>query len=72
MDSAIEYFSKTNQKVVMIAYKEVNSVPTKWSHVEKNLILIAMVGIKDFIREDVSKTIKECLNLGVTVRMLSN
>ena len=50
MENAIEYFSKTNQKIVVLAYKMVNSVPSKWSQVEKSLVLIAMVGIKDFIR----------------------
>jgi magnesium-transporting ATPase (P-type) len=72
IESAIEHFSKSNQKIVMVAYKEVNGIPSKWSHVEKDLVLIAMIGIKDFIRSGVKKTIKECENLGINVRMLSN
>lgn len=56
----------------MIAYKDVNGMPNKWSQVGKNLILIAMIGIKDSLRPGVQRTIKECENLGITVRMLSN
>lgn len=56
----------------MIAYKDVNGMPTKWSQVDSNLVLIAMIGIKDAIRSGVQRTIKECENLGITVRMLSN
>jgi magnesium-transporting ATPase (P-type) len=47
-------------------------VPSKWSQVEKSLVIIAIIGIKDFIREGVVKTIQECQSLGVNVRMLSN
>lgn len=55
-----------------IAYKEVNSIPNKWGQVEKNLILIAIVGIKDTIRKGVRPVIKECGKKGINVRMLSN
>jgi magnesium-transporting ATPase (P-type) len=50
----------------------VNSIPNKWSQVEKNLILIAIVGIKDIIRKGVKPVLEECKNKGINVRMLSN
>jgi magnesium-transporting ATPase (P-type) len=56
----------------MIAYKETNGIPSKWSQVEKNFVLISIVGIKDLIREGVKKTVQECEKMGITVRILSN
>ena len=31
IENAIDHFSKANQKIIMIAYKEINGIPTKWS-----------------------------------------
>lgn len=55
-----------------LAYKEVNSIPSKWSQVEKNLIMIAIVGIKDIVRKGVGPAIEACKDKGINVRMLSN
>lgn len=72
IENAISYFSKRNQKIIVIAYKEVKGVPNRWSQIEKKLILIAMIGIKDIIREGVSSTIKSCQSYGIDVKMLTN
>jgi magnesium-transporting ATPase (P-type) len=58
IDNALEHFSKVNQKIIMVAYKEINNVPSKWSQVEKNLVLIAIIGIKDLIRDGVRSTVE--------------
>lgn len=39
---------------------------------EKNLILISIVGIKDIVRKGVKGVIKECRDKGINVRMLCN
>ena len=72
VEEAIIQFQKNNQKIIVIAYKEVFSIPTKWSQIDKKLILIAIIGIKDIIRQDVEKTIKKCKESGINVRMVSS
>ena len=54
---AINQFVKDNLRTLTIAYKEVNSIPNKWSQVEKNLTLVAIVGIKDIVRKHVKPII---------------
>lgn len=39
---------------------------------EKNLILIAIVGIKDIVRKGVKPVLEECSRKGINVRMFSN
>lgn len=56
----------------MIAYKELTNIPIKWSEIQKNLIMIAILGIKDIIRNNVSETIVKCKDVGVNVRMVSS
>ena len=72
IQQAINHFSKSNLRTLTLAYKEVTSIPSKWSQVEKNLIMIAIVGIKDIVRKGVGPVIDSCKDKGINVRMLSN
>ena len=51
VQQAIASFNQSNLRSLVIAYKEVNTIPLNWSEVEKNLILVAIAGIKDFVRK---------------------
>jgi len=54
-----------------LTYKEVKTIPEDWSQVEKDLTILAMVGIKDPLREGIKEAVIQCHEGGVTVRMVT-
>ncbi len=56
---------------MILAYKESNSVLETWDEIENNLIITAMVGIKDPLRDGIAEAIQACREGGVRVRMVT-
>lgn len=77
--SAIETMAARSLRCVAIAYRkcEVEKVPTDeeqlagWLLPEDELILLAIVGIKDPCRPGVKDAVKVCMDAGVKVRMVT-
>ncbi|KAL8039978.1 hypothetical protein ABFX02_10G070500 [Erythranthe guttata] len=76
---AIEDMAVGSLRCVAIAYRtcEMEKVPTndeeleKWQLPEDDLILLAIVGIKDPCRPGVREAVQLCVNAGVKVRMVT-
>ena len=54
-----------------MAYKEVKTVPEDWSQIESELIILAIVGIKDPLRDGIKDAVTRCHEGGVIVRMVT-
>ncbi|KAL4571213.1 hypothetical protein LXL04_017966 [Taraxacum kok-saghyz] len=76
---AIEDMAKESLRCVAIAYRpcESESVPTdeddlaNWELPEGDLVLLAIVGLKDPCREGVRQAVELCVKAGVKVRMVT-
>ncbi|XP_010046915.2 calcium-transporting ATPase 8, plasma membrane-type-like [Eucalyptus grandis] len=76
---AIQDMAASSLRCVAIAYRpyDVKDIPldeeqlTKWALPEDELILLAIVGIKDPCRPGVKDAVKLCQNAGVKVRMVT-
>ncbi|XP_056177002.1 calcium-transporting ATPase 10, plasma membrane-type-like isoform X1 [Syzygium oleosum] len=76
---AIEDMAAGSLRCVAIAYRpyDIKDIPldeeqlTKWALPEEELILLAIVGIKDPCRPGVKDAVKLCQNAGVKVRMVT-
>jgi P-type E1-E2 ATPase len=49
----------------------VKTVPEDWSQIENGLIILAVVGIKDPLRDGIKDAVQRCHEGGVTVRMVT-
>ena len=65
-------------RTISIAYKEINvqnpsTNPLNMTdqELEKDLILIAVVGIRDPLRKEIPSAIEKCKSAGITVRMVT-
>ena len=58
-------------RTLLLVYKEVKSVPEDWDGIKGNLIILAMVGIKDPLRDGIPEAVKACHEGGVRVRMVT-
>ncbi|KAA3471608.1 calcium-transporting ATPase 10, plasma membrane-type-like isoform X2 [Gossypium australe] len=78
-EKAIETMAAGSLRCVAIAYRSYESekVPTneeelaKWALPEDDLVLLAVVGIKDPCRPSVKKSVQLCQKAGVKVRMVT-
>ncbi|KAL5549596.1 hypothetical protein UlMin_004827 [Ulmus minor] len=76
---AIEDMAASTLRCVAIAYRsyELEKVPTdeeeldRWALPEEDLVLLAIVGIKDPCRPGVKDAVRLCQNAGVKVRMVT-
>ena len=64
-------FAAGSLRTILLAYKEVQTVPEDWNEIESDLIIIGMVGIKDPLRDGIPKAVKACHTAGVRVRMVT-
>jgi len=71
LNEAIENFASGSLRTLFLTYKEVKSIPEDWSQIEKDLTILAMVGIKDPLREGIKEAVLQCHEGGVTVRMVT-
>ncbi|KAK8339281.1 hypothetical protein V6Z12_A08G023800 [Gossypium hirsutum] len=78
-EKAVETMAAGSLRCVAIAYRSYDSekVPTneeelaKWALPEDDLVLLAVVGIKDPCRPSVKKSVQLCQKAGVKVRMVT-
>ncbi|KAF9604718.1 hypothetical protein IFM89_009154 [Coptis chinensis] len=76
---AVEDMAKRSLRCVALAYRlfDINSVPededqlAQWVLPEDDLVLLAIVGIKDPCRPGVKDAVRLCTNAGVKVRMVT-
>lgn len=64
-------FAAASLRTILLAYREVKTIPTEWSEVEKDLVIICMVGIKDPLRDGIQNAVIRCHEGGVRVRMVT-
>lgn len=58
-------------RTILLTYKEVKTVPEEWGQIEKDLIILALVGIKDPLRDGILDAVQRCNAGGVRVRMVT-
>ena len=60
-------------RVIAVAYKDVDVLPTKIdsSNIENNLIFVGLIGMIDPPREGVSEAVKTCKNAGIKTVMIT-
>lgn len=73
LNAKIKEFAAATLRTLLIAYREDDSLTAKSEKedIEKDLIIIGMVGIKDPIREQVPHAVQQCFSAGVRVRMIT-
>lgn len=78
IENVINNFASQALRTIGIAYKEIdkNTLPEDLSKIEqdkidKDLILVAISGIKDPLRPGIIEAIKVCKKAGITVRMVT-
>ena len=71
MHENILNFASKSLRTILLAYKEVTSVPEEWDEVECELVIIGMVGIKDPLRDGIQEAVQKCFEAGVKVRMVT-
>jgi len=73
LNAKIKEFAAATLRTLLIAYREDDSLTVKSEKedIEKDLIIIGMVGIKDPIREQVPHAVQQCFSAGVRVRMIT-
>jgi P-type E1-E2 ATPase len=70
----ISKFASESLRNILLTYREVTSEGEKDlapEEVEKNLIVIGMVGIKDPLRDGIPQAVQLCHRAGVRVRMVT-
>ncbi|KAJ6229477.1 calcium-transporting atpase [Anaeramoeba flamelloides] len=73
----INKMASSGLRTICLTYRRVdsNTCDERWvkniDEIEKDLTLLSIVGIKDPVREEVPKAVKESQNAGVTVRMVT-
>jgi P-type Ca2+ transporter type 2B len=71
LTSAQEDFANGTLRTLLLCYKETKTVPEEWDEVEGNLVVLAMVGIKDPLRDGIAEAVRQCNEGGVRVRMVT-
>eukprot|EP00919_Chromeraceae_sp_WS-2016_P049732 GHVR01117754.1.p1 GENE.GHVR01117754.1~~GHVR01117754.1.p1 ORF type:complete len:112 (+),score=17.57 GHVR01117754.1:77-412(+) len=71
LQQTIEDFAYGSLRTILLAYKESKDIPEEWDDIEKDLIIIGMVGIKDPLRDGIQKAVQACNEGGVRVRMVT-
>ena len=71
LTGAQESFANGTLRTLLLTYKEVKSVPEEWEEVEDGLTVLAMVGIKDPLRDGIAEAVAQCGEGGVRVRMVT-
>jgi Ca2+ transporting ATPase len=71
LNNSISSFAAKGERTFLLAYKEVKSIPENWDEIEKDLVIVAMVGLKDPLRDGTHETISIAKQSGITVRMIT-
>ena len=68
IEQAIEYFGKNAERVIAVAYKNINS---DQEETENNLIFIGLVSLSDPPKQEAKKAIRECISAGLKPIMIT-
>ena len=71
LDNTISDFASGSLRTLFLCYKEVKTIPEDWDEVESGLAILAMVGIKDPLRDGIADAVAKCNEGGVRVRMVT-
>jgi len=73
LKAAISEFANESLRTILLAYKELDGAPDSEDpeDYESDLVIIAMVGIKDPLRDEIPLAVEMCKIAGVTVRMVT-
>ena len=71
LNGGIESFAAGTLRTLLLTYKEIKTLPEDWSQIEKDLVILTLVGIKDPLREGIADAVRQCHEGGVTVRMVT-
>lgn len=73
LNAKIKEFADATLRTLLITYREDDTLTSnsEKEDIEKDLIIIGMVGIKDPIREQVPHAVAQCFTAGVKVRMIT-
>lgn len=68
----IDEMAENGLRTMIVAYKEVNSdVARERNIMESELVVLAVVGIKDPLRNESKAAVEQCKRSGITVRMVT-
>lgn len=74
-ESVIHDFAQKALRTIAVAYKEIdlgsNIENTKEEEFESDLVLVAITGIMDPLRDEIPEAIETCRKAGITVRMVT-
>jgi magnesium-transporting ATPase (P-type) len=57
LNKSLKSFAAKGERTFLLSYKEVKSIPENWDEIEKDLVIVAMVGLKDPLRDGTHETI---------------
>ena len=60
MQENILDFASRSLRTILLAYKEVSSIPEDWDEIENDLVILGMVGIKDPLRDGIKEAVSKC------------
>jgi len=66
-------FAEQSLRTLALAYREFKEDPSALSdeELEKNLILLGVMGMQDPLRPEVKEAVRKCISAGITVRMVT-
>ena len=72
--ATISSFANESLRTILLAYREISNeikIVDDPEYYEKDLVMLAIVGIKDPLREEIPVAVELCHNAGITVRMVT-
>ena len=69
----IDNYAKQSLRVIGMSYKVYNNNPSEYSEeeLEKDMILLALIGLKDPLRPNIRASVNKCRRAGIRVRMVT-
>jgi P-type Ca2+ transporter type 2C len=58
-------------RTLLLCYKETKTVSEEWNEVENNLVVLALVGIRNPLRDGIAEAVRQYNEGGVRVRMVT-
>eukprot|EP00002_Diphylleia_rotans_P007462 TRINITY_DN169_c0_g6_i1.p1 TRINITY_DN169_c0_g6~~TRINITY_DN169_c0_g6_i1.p1 ORF type:complete len:975 (-),score=213.50 TRINITY_DN169_c0_g6_i1:176-3100(-) len=71
INTNIVRMAKLGLRTLVIAYKDIDKIPSEEDDPEVDLTFLCLVGIKDPLRKDVPDAVRVCQGAGITVRMVT-
>lgn len=72
--ATISSFANESLRTILLAYREMSNeikIVDDPEYYEKDLVMLAIVGIKDPLRDEIPVAVELCHNAGITVRMVT-